>query len=63
MTGGSWSTFWYNGFIYDADIRRGLGIWRLSDPRLAGAVKLDRLNGQQSQEFTIEKSPAFRTRS
>lgn len=58
QTGGSWSAYWYNGRIYDTDIRRGLLIWNLSDPRVAGAKKLTHLN-PQTQEFTLEKSPAF----
>ena len=60
FTGGSWSAFWYNGFIYDADIRRGLFTWKLSDPRVAGAKKLDRLN-KQTQEFSFEMGAAFGT--
>jgi hypothetical protein len=56
--GGSWSAYWYNGLIYDTDIRRGLISWRLSDPRVGGAKKLPHLN-PQTQEFTIEKGPAF----
>ena len=31
--GGDWSTYWYNGRIYESDITRGLLIWRLNDPR------------------------------
>jgi hypothetical protein len=27
--GGDWSTYWYNGKIYESDIRRGLTIWDL----------------------------------
>jgi hypothetical protein len=52
MTGGDWSTYWYNGRIYESDIRRGLIIWNLSDPRVAGALRLPHLN-PQTQEFTI----------
>ena len=29
--GGDWSTYWYNGFIYESDITRGLLVWNLSD--------------------------------
>ena len=29
--GGDWSTYWYNGRIYESDITRGLIIWNLSD--------------------------------
>jgi hypothetical protein len=51
--GGDWSTYWYNGRIYESDITRGLLIWKLSDPAVAGAMKLDRLN-PQTQPFTFE---------
>lgn len=58
ITAGSWSAYWYNGTIYDTDIRRGLISWNLNDPRVAGAEKLTHLN-KQTQEFTIEPGPAF----
>jgi LVIVD repeat-containing protein len=29
VLGGDWSTYWYNGKIYESDIRRGLTIWDL----------------------------------
>jgi LVIVD repeat len=50
--GGDWSTYWYNGRIYESDITRGLIIWKLSDKAVAGARKLPRLN-PQTQEFTF----------
>ncbi len=52
--GGDWSTYWYNGLIYESDITRGLIIWRLSDKAVAGAKKLGHSN-PQTQEFTIEQ--------
>jgi hypothetical protein len=51
--GGDWSTYWYNGLIYESDITRGLIIWNLSDKAVAGARKLDHLN-PQTQEFNID---------
>jgi hypothetical protein len=51
--GGDWSTYWYNGHIYESDITRGLIVWKLSDRAVGGARKLARLN-PQTQEFTIE---------
>jgi len=51
--GGDWSTYWYNGRIYESDITRGLLIWKLSDPAVAGAMRLDRLN-PQTTPFTFE---------
>jgi hypothetical protein len=46
VLGGDWSTYWYNGRIYESDIRRGLIVWNLSDPAVAGAKKLPHLNPQ-----------------
>jgi hypothetical protein len=44
--GGDWSTYWYNGRIYESDITRGLIIWNLSDRAVAGARRLSQLNPQ-----------------
>jgi hypothetical protein len=52
VLGGDWSTYWYDGFIYESDIRRGLLNWKLSDPAVAGARKLGHLN-PQTQETTF----------
>ena len=50
--GGDWSSYWYDGLIYESDMTRGLTIWNLSDRAVAGAKKLGHLN-PQTQEFTI----------
>ena len=51
--GGDWSTYWYNGRIYESDITRGLIVWNLSGKWEAGARKLPYLNPQTS-EFTLD---------
>jgi LVIVD repeat len=51
--GGDWSTYWYNGRIYESDITRGLIIWNLSDQAVAGAKKFDHLN-PQTMETSFE---------
>jgi PA domain/LVIVD repeat len=51
-TGGDWSSYWYDGMIYESDITRGFTTWLLSDKTVAGAMKLGHLN-PQTQEFTI----------
>jgi len=51
--GGDWSSYWYNGRIYESDITRGLIIWKLNDTAVSGAMTLGRLN-PQTQEFTID---------
>ena len=50
--GGDWSTYYYNGRIYESDITRGLIVWNLSGKWDAGARKLDFLNPQTSM-FTL----------
>jgi hypothetical protein len=54
--GGDWSTYWYDGLIYESDITRGLIVWNLSDSVVAGAKKLSRLNPQtQETSFPLKK--------
>ena len=35
--GGDWSTYWYDVFVYSSDMKRGMMVWRLADPAVAGA--------------------------
>ncbi|HXV35182.1 MAG TPA: hypothetical protein VD769_14335 [Gaiellaceae bacterium] len=51
--GGDWSTYWYNGRIYESDITRGLIIWRLNDPAVATYFRTSHSN-PQTQEFSID---------
>lgn len=51
--GGSWSSYWYNNFVYESDITRGLNVFRVSDALTGGAIRLDRLN-PQTQEFSLD---------
>jgi hypothetical protein len=51
--GGDWSSYWYNGLIYESDTRRGLYVWNVSGREVAGhTVKLDHLN-PQTNHFSI----------
>jgi hypothetical protein len=48
--GGDWSSYWYNGLIYESDARRGLYVWKVSAPEVRGPmVHLDFLNPQTNQ--------------
>ncbi len=53
ILGGDWSTYWYNGRIYESDIRRGLIIWRLNDPAITSYLRTPHSN-PQTQEFSID---------
>ncbi|HVL97992.1 MAG TPA: hypothetical protein VM324_01720 [Egibacteraceae bacterium] len=50
--GGAWSTYWYNGFVYESEIQSGLNVFRVSDPVMAGEIRLPHLN-PQTQEFSL----------
>jgi len=55
ITGGFWSTYWYNGHIYGAEIARGIDIFRLTPSEYlsqneidaATQVRMPVLNAQQ----------------
>lgn len=48
----TWSSYWYNGFVYANDISRGMDTFLLSDKARTGARKLPYLN-PQTQESVI----------
>ena len=50
----SWSTYWYNGRIYQSDLVWGLLIWRLDDPAVATYLRTPYSN-PQTAEFTIDR--------
>jgi hypothetical protein len=49
---GAWSSYWYNGLIYETNIGEGLNIFRFTGSQTAGALELSHLN-PQTQEFTL----------
>jgi hypothetical protein len=67
MTGGSWSAYWYNGYIYSSEIQRGLDVLVLLPSGLitqneldaAKTVKVDFLNVQDQQRFVWPPSFAL----
>lgn len=57
LLGGDWSTYWYNGRIYESDIRRGLVVWELDDRRVEGAKTFGRSNPQTQQvSFGLDRT-------
>jgi hypothetical protein len=49
--GGAWSSYWYNNFIYESEITKGLNVFRFSGRETGGAMRLPHLN-PQTQEFS-----------
>jgi hypothetical protein len=60
VSGGYWSTYWYNGFIYGAEIARGLDVFRLlpsdqltqNEIDAAMLVRAATFNAQQQAKVT-----------
>ncbi|TDQ46880.1 LVIVD repeat-containing protein [Actinorugispora endophytica] len=51
--GGSWSAYYYNGYVYSSDIQMGLDVLRIDDPRLRNAdrVTMDEFNPQNQFRY------------
>ena len=51
--GGSWSAYWYNGFIYSSDIQKGLDVLELNDAKTdpAKLLRTNRFNAQTQDNF------------
>lgn len=53
----TWSSYWYNGFIYANDIIRSLDLFSLNDPRVETAVDLPHLNPQVQENVITPNVP------
>jgi hypothetical protein len=51
--GGSWSAYYYNGYIYSSDLTKGLDVLSINDPRTARAraVRYDEFNPQSQPHY------------
>ncbi|MEM7414586.1 MAG: hypothetical protein AAF389_03755 [Gemmatimonadota bacterium] len=64
FTGGYWSTYWYNGRLYGAEISRGIDVFRLApsehlseaEIRAAEAVMMNEFNAQLQPQVEWEPS-------
>ncbi|MEU3019092.1 hypothetical protein ABZ635_17035 [Nocardiopsis sp. NPDC007018] len=50
----TWSTYYYNGYVYSSDIDRGLDVLKLTDPRLRAAERV------RYEEFNPQTQPVYR---
>jgi hypothetical protein len=53
VLGGSWSAYWYNGYVFSNDIVKGLDVLKLKDPRTNPARRFltDEFNAQTQDNF------------
>ena len=54
ITGGFWSTYWYNGNIYGTEIARGLDIFRLTPSEFLSQSEIDAATQVHSTEFNAQ---------
>jgi len=50
--GGAWSSYWYNGLIYESEITKGLNVFRFTGKETRKDIRLRSLN-PQTQEFSL----------
>ncbi len=57
VTGGYWSTYWYNGNIYGAEIARGIDVFRLVPSEHLAQNEIDAAIQVRSAEFNAQQQP------
>jgi hypothetical protein len=57
ITAGQWSTYWYNGYIYGAEIARGLDIFRLKPGAQISQNELEAARLIRYEEFNAQQQP------
>jgi hypothetical protein len=57
ITGGYWSTYWYNGNIYGAEIARGIDVFRLTPSEYLSQNEIDAAVSIRMTEFNAQQQP------
>ena len=60
ITGGYWSAYWYNGFIYGAEIARGMDVFRLTPSEQLSQNEIDAAIQVRTEEFNAQQQPQIR---
>ena len=67
-SGGAWSTYWYNSFMYESEITKGFHVFELDDEVVENAMELPFLNPQTTmqripEDFAVDSTsrPCTRT--
>jgi hypothetical protein len=56
-TAGYWSTYWYNGFIYGAEIARGIDVFRLTPSEHLSRNEIDAAVQVRFETFNAQQQP------
>jgi hypothetical protein len=54
VTGGYWSTYWYNGHIFGADIQRGVDVFRLLPSEYLSQAEIDAAELVHSEQVNVQ---------
>jgi hypothetical protein len=54
ITGGYWSTYWYNGHVYGSEMSRGLDVFRLLPGDLLTQNEIDAAGTVQAKAFNVQ---------
>jgi hypothetical protein len=55
--GGQWSTYWYNGYIYGAEIARGVDVMRLLPTKFLTQNEIDAANQVHFDYLNVQNQP------
>jgi hypothetical protein len=59
FTGGYWSTYWYNGRIYGAEIARGIDVFRLSPSEHLSEAEIEAAESVRLEQFNAQLQPHY----
>ncbi|MEI9973080.1 MAG: hypothetical protein WDO73_14095 [Ignavibacteriota bacterium] len=56
-TGGQWSSYWYNGYIYGSEIARGVDVLKLTPTKYLTQNEIDASNQVHFDELNVQNQP------
>ena len=60
VLGGQWSTYWYNGYIYGAEIARGVDVFKLVPTQFLTQNEIDAANQVHFDELNVQNQPQIK---
>jgi hypothetical protein len=55
ITGGYWSAYWYNGYLYGSEIARGIDVFRLTPSEFLSQNEIDAATQVRSEELNVQE--------
>jgi hypothetical protein len=55
VTGGFWSAYWYNGYVYGTEIVRGVDVFRLTPSQFLTQSEIDAATQAQTDELNVQQ--------